>query len=716
MIHKLSFWGHPTVPDTKVSFTPGFNLLHAPNGRGKSTILELIAYSLFGTEALRASAGQEYPSLGTDLTLTVNNKAYQIVRSKKRTELLEQGIVVAVGTTAVNAFILRLFGYNGKVYNVANYVRQDHVKALTHVLRADDRRKVLENTIGLGIIDNVIKELGDSLRGLTAEAKALESVLATPLEVPVAPQGYVASREERLNELAKAYNQHNYLKGQLNSLRLVEPVAPAVADVSDEALTALNAEADDLIEKQQHFNNYEQQVKHLKAMAAAKPKLGVYAELIEQYSLSQLQELVEAAYKHKRVLLDYQKVIDALMALPLPKLTEEQIVEGNKQWKLFSQYTLYEEYLSLGDEIECPKCGEKFHSEYTDLSRFPFTPDSPRPECQWSERELWQQSQIWAEVVPKREKLAQERDSLWELADIARSFFAHKFPPEITKPQELDYDLLLQLHESYHTWLAGDYIYKLQKLEQHPPTDYSESFKKVKERISQAHTARNLWERFKFGQKTYTENLTNATRITTELATLEADAITYADYVAFDKVCNNYEVECLIFEQRQAERTLWQEKLTGLAADIDDYTLAVKGLKAAKNDIKNHLLPSLNTAASHLASLMSEGVINSVLMLDDFSIKAMKADRYRPVETFSGSEASIINLALRIALGQVLTHSVFSVLIGDEIDASMDSARTAAVWGSLSRLVEANKIKQVILVSHESEPIQVTGLNYVNFA
>ena len=200
------------------------------------------------------------------------------------------------------------------------------------------------------------------------------------------------------------------------------------------------------------------------------------------------------------------------------------------------------------------------------------------------------------------------------------------------------------------------------------------------------------------------------------MATLEADAIACADYIKFDKVCNHYEVACRIFEQRQAERNLWQEKLTGLAADIDDYTLAVKGLKAAKNDIKNHLLPSLNTAASHLASLMSEGVITSVLMLDDFSIEAMKADRYRPVETFSGSEASIINLALRIALGQVLTHSVFSVLIGDEIDASMDSARTAAVWTALAMLVEANKIKQVILVSHESEPIQVAGLNYVNFA
>lgn len=715
MIHKLSFWGHPTVPDTKVSFTSGFNLLHAPNGRGKSTILELIAYSLFGTEALRASAGQEYPLLGTDLTLTVNNKAYQIIRSKKRTELLEQGVVVAVGTTAVNAFILRLLGYNGKVYNVANYVRQDHVKALTHVLRADDRRKVLENTIGLGIIDNVVKEFSDSLRGLTAEAKALEAVLATPLEMPVAPQGYVASRDERLNELAKAYNQYNYLKGHLNSIRLVEPIAPAVADVSDEALAALNAEAEGLIKKQQHFNNYEQQVKHLKAMVAAKPKLGVYAGLIEHYSLEQLKELTQEAAKHKRAILKYQRNVDRLVNLAVPSLSEEEIAEGSKQIDLQHQWVQYQEVLD-SEHVDCPKCGEHFCINHKDLADYPFTPDSPKPEAKWSERELWQQVQIWETIVPERKKLEAENLEMLKGCVAKSKQFFEQFPELNPEQSDKDYELLLQLNQSYSEWLLGDYEIKLQKLEQHPPTDYSEAFKKVKDEISQAYTAGGSWARFRILQNSYAENLANATRITTELAILEADAIAYADYVAFDKVCNNYEVACRIFEQRQAERNLWQEKLTGLATDIDDYTLAVKGLKAAKNDIKNHLLPSLNTAASHLASLMSEGVINSVLMLDDFSIKAMKADRYRPVETFSGSEASIINLALRIALGQVLTHSVFSVLIGDEIDASMDSARTVAVWTSLARLVEANKIKQVILVSHESEPIQVTGLNYVNFA
>jgi len=715
MIHKLSFWGHPTVPDTKVSFTSGFNLLHAPNGRGKSTILELIAYSLFGTEALRASAGQEYPSLGTDLTLTVNNKAYQIVRSKKRTELLEQGIVVAVGTTAVNAFILRLLGYNGKVYNVANYVRQDHVKALTHVLRADDRRKVLENTIGLGIIDNVVKELGDSLRGLTAEAKALESVLATPLEVPVAPEGYQDTRAEILAFLQVAAANHTYLTGQLNSTRVVEPVAPAVADVSDESLAALNAEADVLIEKQQVFNNYEQQVKHLKAMVAAKPKLGVYTRLIEHYSLGQLQELVDAAYKHKRAILKYQRNVDKLVSLTIPSLSEEQIAEGNKQWELFALWDDYQGLLA-SDHVDCPKCGEHFPVSHKDLADYAFTPDSPKPECKWSERELWQQSQIWAEIVPQRNKLEAENLELLKSCVVEATSFFNEYPELKPEQSDNDYGLLLQLRESYTQWVVEDWQNKLVEAKSNPPTDYSDTFKTLKAGIAAAHESRKQWQTYEALLKVYEQNLAKSEALLIELAEIEGDAKAYQYYSDFDKVCNKYETEMEGYQRQQQQREELTVKLTGLAADIDDYTLAVKGLKAAKNDIKNHLLPSLNTAASALASTMSEGVITSVLMLDDFSIKAMKADRYRPVETFSGSEASIINLALRIALGQVLTHSVFSVLIGDEIDASMDSARTAAVWGALARLVEANKIKQVLLVSHESEPIQVAGLNYVNFA
>jgi DNA repair exonuclease SbcCD ATPase subunit len=317
--------------------------------------------------------------------------------------------------------------------------------------------------------------------------------------------------------------------------------------------------------------------------------------------------------------------------------------------------------------------------------------------------------------MPKRASLEKEAQDLLRATGIATSFF-QEFP--CLKPEQLDsdYQIIKDMWVNHHEWLKGDYENKLQNLQARPPLNYSYSIKEQKARIAQAHDVQKQWATYDALAKTYAENEAKAKVIRTELDETEYAAKGYPEWLELDKACSNYEFELQVYQNRLLERESWQTKLAEMNAAIEDYTLAIKGLKAAKNEIKNHLLPSLNNAASQLAATMSAGAINSVLMLDDFSIKAMKADRYRPVETFSGSEASIINLALRIALGQVLTHSVFSVLIGDEIDASMDSARTAAVWSALARLVEANKIKQVILVSHESEPIQVQGLNYVHFS
>lgn len=714
MIHKLSFWGHPTVPDTKVDFNSGFNLIHAPNGKGKSTVLELIGYSLFGTEALRASAGAEYPNLGTELAFTVNGKHYIVVRSKKRTEITHAGVTLAVGTTAVNALILHLFGYNSKVYNVANYVRQDHVKALTHVLRADDRRKVLENTIGLGVMDNVIKELSDTLRGFSAEAKALETVLASPLERPVKPTMYIGKeRAEQLEASRKIYERYAYLKGQLASLDLTRPVKPQ-DKVEPHWGAAFEKGLEELQEKQQNFNNYQRELANLKAMVSAKPKLGAYQELIERHTFAELEDLLAQAAKHKRVLSKHHRLVDEELRLPKPKLTPEAILGAAKDLELHAEWVEYQKLLEA-EQVDCPNCGEHFSVHHKELAEYPFTPDSPKPKVLFDSNTLWHESRLWSEVMPKREELKKQILELLPLAGKATKFF-QEFP--CLKPEQLDsdYQIIKDMWLSHREWLKGNYETKLEDLQTNPPQDYSDSIKRQKARIAEAHDVQKQWATYDALAKAYAENEAKAKAIRTELDETEYAAKGYPEWLELDKACSNYEFELQVYRNRLLEREAWQTKLAEMNAAIEDYTLAIKGLKAAKNEIKNHLLPSLNNAASQLAATMSAGAINSVLMLDDFSIKAMKADRYRPVETFSGSEASIINLALRIALGQVLTHSVFSVLIGDEIDASMDSARTAAVWSALARLVEANKIKQVILVSHESEPIQVQGLNYVHFS
>jgi exonuclease SbcC len=153
------------------------------------------------------------------------------------------------------------------------------------------------------------------------------------------------------------------------------------------------------------------------------------------------------------------------------------------------------------------------------------------------------------------------------------------------------------------------------------------------------------------------------------------------------------------------------ERIAELELTVADHKLAIAGLKETKKRIKSFLLPSLNKAASALVTIMTNGVIRSIQMLDDFSVKA---DGKR-VDLFSGSEQAVINIALRIALGQVLTHKVFSVVIGDELDASMDVNRTGLLWQALANLVKSGSIEQVVLVSHEDEPVEIENLKHINF-
>lgn len=100
-----------------------------------------------------------------------------------------------------------------------------------------------------------------------------------------------------------------------------------------------------------------------------------------------------------------------------------------------------------------------------------------------------------------------------------------------------------------------------------------------------------------------------------------------------------------------------------------------------KVKIKGYVLPSLQKVSSHLLSDMSDGLFNEITISPDFDILV----EGREINLFSGSEQAMINLALRLGLGQVLTHKVFSVFIGDEIDASMREDRAQLTANCLKR-------------------------------
>lgn len=112
--------------------------------------------------------------------------------------------------------------------------------------------------------------------------------------------------------------------------------------------------------------------------------------------------------------------------------------------------------------------------------------------------------------------------------------------------------------------------------------------------------------------------------------------------------------------------------------------------------MKQELAPSLSTAASRLIAAMTAGERRHVDVDHDFNITVDG----QPLQTLSGSGKSVVNLALRIGLGQVLTSKVLPLFMGDEIDKDMDADRAAATHGTFQNLREY--LTQIILVTHKS--------------
>jgi DNA repair exonuclease SbcCD ATPase subunit len=163
--------------------------------------------------------------------------------------------------------------------------------------------------------------------------------------------------------------------------------------------------------------------------------------------------------------------------------------------------------------------------------------------------------------------------------------------------------------------------------------------------------------------------------------------------------------EARVYEERLTDYEIAKERFDELTAEIaekqeraDAFMAGARGLVEARRTLKAFLAPSLSRVASHLISQMtanSQRPLYSIIVDEDMNITADGQD----ISTFNGAHATMINLALRLALGQVLVSRVFPVFIGDEIDSDADEANAQAIADALSACKD--QVKQIVLISHK---------------
>lgn len=658
------------------SFTDGMTVITGQNEQGKSLRIEMIRYAMFGTRALRAPL-DAYKDLNVYLEIEVKGKVYRLRRTKHEASITDGDDVALVrGAKPVTDYVeQKILGYTVDVFDMTNACLQGQVENLMSKTPAE-RKKLVDKTIGLDVIDDVEKVVNEALSEFRGEVKALESQVVADLVAPKMPQDYTPSPvvQEKIAELKAAAAQYRALisqQAQLNKPAEVE--APTIDDKykggTEEDLTLV-----------------------MEAMTSTQSMLEKDAALVGKVAdLSRtLREVApekqnfKARYEAQEAWADYDKYQQAKSKIKETRETCEealayQAAYDQDQEAFMKKASVQNKIMKLegGEKLCCPACNhtwsdddeliQKLKGELSSIKCNNLTPPA-QPQSYWKS----QLTLIEAlEESPAPEQPTADRESIEEIRADERA---------LVQSQQLA-DLRDQV-------LPED----LRQLELERLAGYKEKFTALKTYQDQLR----VFNRYLDQLRTYKETFDRLQLAITELTTLHSSGF---DTNSLNELLLNaltYEKELHTYETLKAQSEVAKMKLDAVKAQMEDWENAKAGLKLVKPAVKTYLIPSLSKASSALVTQMTSGKRTKVEVDEDFNVKVDGQD----VDELSGSAKAVTNLALRFGLGAVLTHGVFSVFLGDEIDAAMDAERVAAT-AECVRNLKAN-IKQIILVSHRN--------------
>lgn len=630
MFHRLKF--DVTFPTGRrfqrdLSFTNGLTAIVGPNESGKSLILEMLRYALFGSAALRGSA-DDYKTLSVTCEFEVRGERYTVERTARKAEL--RGAVKASGTTAVNAAIVELLGFGIAVFDVACSINQGEVEQLGRMKPAE-RKRLVDGVLGIGALDIVTKWSMEEARLLEKEVEVIETRLVKPV-APEKPQDYESSASFDLETLRAQTRERDQLQGLVNA-PVSRPLKP------ETTITQTEDELKRIVEIQDEADR-------LRARIAVLPQAS--------------REITATPLDWDRFDL-WDQAQKWLSANPAPAVDADAMLEAHDVRDLMERL---ERAKSQGG-LTCPECSAHVphaHDEIQKLEAELAGRTAERPSL--SRAELARvKAYDWLTYEAMSETPAAERPPMTR-SEIA----AAEAEAEQVKQR-------LALEE---------------QLASLPPVDIDARSALVTLR----HEQRLLtdYKRLLADFEVWSEKVAAAVRRLEELKDLPDLAGVerrFHEAVTYERALTAFD----------AAMSVWmtdRDRVETLKASAKEYRLVKETMQTLRVLIKQHLLPSLNAVASQMLIEMTAGERASIHVDDDFEITVDG----QPLETLSGSGKACANLALRIGLGQVLTNRVFSSLLADEVDESMDLNRAT---NTSKLLVHLQKhISQVLLVSHKS--------------
>ena len=157
-----------------------------------------------------------------------------------------------------------------------------------------------------------------------------------------------------------------------------------------------------------------------------------------------------------------------------------------------------------------------------------------------------------------------------------------------------------------------------------------------------------------------------------------------------------------IVDQIEKEEASYKSRLEELKQKRSErlhlQTLA-EALDKLRVDLNSRTRPELKLIASELLGMITDGRYNDLDIDEDYKATILDDMEKKPV--ISGGEEDIVNLALRLAISQMIADRAgqsFSLLVLDEVFGSLDDVRRDNVVALLQNL--KNRFEQIILITH----------------
>ena len=342
MFNSLSIKNSPLNKTIHIDFAPGINVLQGKNSSGKSTVIEMLNYSLFGSIALRSAISTYDKAFEVETVLTINNVIYKINRTTKDSQIYmfdtDSGkyLILATGITPVNEYLKGLLTYDYKIFSLTNFCKQHELLKLTSC-SPKELVNLIEVVSGLDSSYKLLLSLKESRKECKAVIKSLGSTLDNSSSLNLDFQEN-SDYESLLKENTDVLNNFNrVLQNNYESSQTITNLYNTFIKIKNKRNKILS----DLKEANSRIDS--------------------------EYTEASLQDNKESILLYKNTLSSLNR---SLATYNKPDTTysnsfldvQTQLIEQNKE---------YEEYIRIKNKLEaskiiCPNCEHSFHFESED--------------------------------------------------------------------------------------------------------------------------------------------------------------------------------------------------------------------------------------------------------------------------------------------------------------------------------------------------------------